>query len=213
MTDPYLPALASFSFTKTEQKAITIAMAKHKPWKETNADITSAKAKIRDFHLARRKNTCCYCCTNLHGGGYFMIDREHVLPKGKFKSFTFAIWNLSVACKRCNMEMKGELDSYVVDKSPTAPFHDSANYRFVHPNFDDWEAHLYREMSQINMRIVVKFAIVDDSAKGRFTHEFFKLKQLETDSFDTAQGGKLKAAQTLTEGALEAKAIAHIKGQ
>lgn len=213
MTDPYFPTLASFSFTKKEREAIVAALLKDKPWKETSAGIKSAKAKIREFHLERRNKTCCYCCTNLAGGGDFMIDREHVLPKGKFKPFTFEIWNLSVACKRCNMEMKRESQTFVVDWSATAPFQSGANYRFVHPNFDDWEEHLYRTTSQVNMKTIVRISVVGDSVKGRFTHDFFKLKDLETGTYDNIQNAARIDFMDLMEGALEARELARTKGQ
>lgn len=213
MTDPYIPTLASFTFTRREKKAIAAAMLTAKPWGEKNDDIAAAKASIRALHLARRGSTCCYCCTNLFGGGPFMTDREHVLPKRKYKAYTFEVWNLSVSCKRCNMALKGEKDGFVVDKSATAPFQDSTNYRLIHPNFDDWEKHLMREMSQINMKVVVKFTVVGDSAKGTYTHTFFKLRELETDSYDKAQGIVRTPPQSLSEGALEAKAIARDTGQ
>lgn len=213
MTDPYKPALTTFLLTPSESAAVEAAMQTDKPWKEDNAEINSVKTKIRDLHLARQKSNCCYCRTNLHGGGHFMIDREHVLPKKAFKQYTFEIWNLSISCKRCNMEMKGERKHFVVDMGPTAAVQTSANYRIIHPNFDAWKDHLQRYQVQLTDDVVVKISLVEGSEKGQYTYDFFKLKDLDTDAFDVAQGNELLPSEDLGPGALEARLIARDLGQ
>lgn len=119
-----------------------------------------------------------------------MTDREHILPKGKpiYKPYSFTMWNLAVACKRCNMQFKKTGDSFVVDKTDPAKFQLSDNYRFVHPNFDHWEQHLTRLAVQVNAENLVIIRRKQDCAKAAFTHEFFNLSKLEVDSFDRAQG-------------------------
>jgi hypothetical protein len=213
MPDPYIPALSTFSYTAEQTTAITAAMLRSRPWTVKDPDIKSAKNAIRDLHLERQQHTCCYCRLSIHGGGHFMIDREHVLPKAKYKPHTFAIWNLSVSCKRCNMELKRERDAFLVDMSAAAPFEDSANYRIIHPNFDEWEAHLAREMIQLNRSVLTKIVVVGDSAKGRYTYDFFKLQDLTKDNFDQAQHPSRISSDNLTEGALEARELARATGQ
>jgi hypothetical protein len=213
MPDPYTPALSTFSYTAQQTTAIAAAMVRARPWTVKDPDIKSAKNAIRDLHLQRQEHTCCYCRLSVHGGGHFMIDREHVLPKAKYKTYTFEIWNLSVSCKRCNMELKRERDAFVVDKSATAQFQDSANYRIIHPNFDEWEAHLEREMIQLSRSVMTKIVVVGDSAKGRYTFDFFKLQDLTKDSFDKVQNPNRISSENLTEGALEARELARAKGQ
>lgn len=213
MSDPYEPKLATFVLTAAEMGAITAAMATDNPWGAENDDIKSAKGKIREFHLARQSHTCCYCRTILQGGGPFMIDREHILPKKKYKPYTYTLWNLSIACKRCNMEHKGEDDTFVVDKTNTAPFQTGANYRIIHPNYDHWDDHLVRLTLQVNTAVLVKYAVLASSAKGRFTYEFFELKMLETNSFDEAQGKATPMMVAVTQFALEAMALAAEYGQ
>lgn len=213
MSDPYTPALKTFSYTLDQTSAISAAMLKSRPWTVKDPGIKSAKDAIRDLHLERQGHTCCYCRLSIHGGGHFMIDREHVLPKVLYKPYTFEIWNLSVSCKRCNMELKRERDSFVVDKTVNGPFQESANYLIVHPNFDEWEAHLGREMIQLNRSVMTKIVVNGNSAKGRYTFDFFKLQDLTKDNFDQVQNPSRTESVDLTEGALEARALARAAGQ
>ncbi|MBM1169923.1 HNH endonuclease [Microvirga arabica] len=213
MSDAYEPTLDSFVMSEEELEAITAAMTDEHPWDVKNELVKSVKNKIRAHHLERHGDTCCYCRTNLHGGGHFMIDREHVLPKGKYKRFAYEIWNLSVSCKRCNMQFKIEDDEFVVDKQDGAEFQDSSNYRIVHPNYDEWEQHLDRVSQQSNRKLLVIYAIVNQSEKGRYTYDYFGLKELEVNSFDEGQGIERTAQGNRSDAALEALAIARAHGQ
>lgn len=213
MTDRYEPALSTFSLTTEEEDAVKAAMLTDAPWDNKHPEVVAVKKRLRTLHLARHEDTCCYCKTILHGGGHFMIDREHVLPKKKYKLHTYDVWNISVSCKRCNMELKSEDDEFVVDKTSRAKIQSSENYLIVHPNFDRWEEHLYRESQQFNTKVLVKFGIVGDSAKGRYTYDYFELQNLEKDSFDKAQGIERADTENLSPGALEARALASAAGQ
>jgi hypothetical protein len=211
MSDAYQPGLDTLILTHEEQAAILAAMATKHPWDVENDAIASVKSKIRAHHLARHANTCCYCRTNLYGGGYFMIDREHVLPKMKYRRFTFAIWNLSVSCKRCNLQFKGESDHFVINKQDSAEFESSNNYHIVHPNYDEWELHLGRVSQQSNKSLLVIYTILNDSQKGCYTHHFFALKELEVNSFDEGQGIERKSVES--DAVVEAREIAKDHGQ
>jgi 5-methylcytosine-specific restriction endonuclease McrA len=215
MSDAYEPKLAELVFSQDEADAITAALKTATPWDVKNDFIKSAKGKIRDHHLVRHGNTCCYCRTILHGGGHFMIDREHILPKGTltYRSFCYESWNLSVSCKRCNMQFKGEDIDFVVDKLNPANFQKKENYSFVHPNFDEWEQHLSRVAEQVNRNILVKYTIVNDSEKGKYTYKYFDLKALEVNSFDKAQGIVKNNDEEITESMAEARTIAISYGQ
>lgn len=214
MIDAYLPALSGLVFSVDETAAIQAALALPKPWDEKNDHIKSVKNKIRSYHLARHGQTCCYCRVILQGGGRFMIDREHILPKGntKYKLFCFEPWNLSTSCKRCNMEIKGEDDYFVIDKLDISKLKTGENYLFIHPNFDEWERHLIRESHQISRFLFVKFAIIENSAKGQYTFDYFKLEELEVESLDAAQGLRYGASPT-SQAVLEARAIIAAFGQ
>ncbi|WP_157806771.1 MULTISPECIES: HNH endonuclease [unclassified Pseudomonas] len=214
MTDAYLPALSELEFTVDEESAIRAALALPKPWDEKNDYIKSVKTKIRAHHLARHGQTCCYCRIILQGSGHFMIDREHILPKGnaKYRHLCFEPWNLSTSCKRCNMEVKGEDDGFAIEKIDPLKFKASGNYLFVHPNFDEWEQHLIREAHQISRFVFVKYAIIDQSEKGQYTYDYFKLKDLEIESLNAAQGLKTRTPNP-SETVLEARAIVAEFGQ
>lgn len=215
MNDAYTPAMTTLVLTADEQNAVTSALAKQKPWDVADELIKSVKTKIQAHHLLRHGNTCCYCRTILHGAGYFMIDREHILPKGKpiYKPYSFATWNLSVSCKRCNMQFKGDDVSFVVNETNTTSFTSSNNYLLLHPNFDQWDQHLCRVAQQINTKILVKYTRISNDPKGDYTYDYFDLKGLEVDSFDAAQGSKLAVPGSQSESVAEARKISAEFGQ
>ena len=149
MPDRYLPALDAFILDENEKNAIAEALATVDPWGwepggAKQQAIAAAKVKIRDYHMARHQSRCCYCRVNLHGAGHFMTDREHLLPKSvpEFRSLSYTMWNLGIACKRCNMEYKKSKTDFVVALGNAAALKDSDNYRFIHPNFDLYREHL-----------------------------------------------------------------------
>ena len=212
MPDPYIPALDSLVLTDDEKEAVIAALATNKPWEwapkgaAVNA-IAMVKQKVRDLHMARHGNRCCYCRKNLHGGGHFVIDREHVLPKSNsmFKPLTFEIWNLGIACKRCNMQYKKDKVDFVIDPSSSAALQTSENYRLIHPNYDRYKEHIRIVSFQDDDVTVVKYTILG-SDKGNYTYEYFNLRELEVGSFDATQG--IPEIQELGPGALVAKSLA-----
>jgi hypothetical protein len=117
-----------------------------------------------------------------------MTDREHILPKSKYKAYVYSIWNLAASCKRCNMQFKKDCDAFVIDKSDAAALQQGENYRLVHPNFDLWDDHLTRLSAQANTKTIVRYVRTEGSAKANYTHSYFGLHELEVDSFDQAQG-------------------------
>lgn len=215
MPDAYHPRLTEIKLTEDEVAAINAALASPNPWKVESEYIQSAKNKIRDFHLLRHEENCCYCRMNLHGLGRFTIDREHILPKGKprYRLLSYTVWNLSASCKRCNMEYKGEDDGFVVNTYKAAEYEKSENYLIVHPSFDEWEQHLSRESKQVNKKNMVKFTIVDGSTKGQYTYDYFNLMGLEIDTFTSAQAANTPDGQEDSEAGLEVRSLASKHGQ
>ena len=214
MADPYLPALEDFELNADETAAVAKALEDDKPWdwkpedqKELQA-LKSAKDKVLAYHLSRHGGNCCYCRLNLNGAGPYMTDREHILPKGKplYKPFSYSIWNLAAACKRCNMQFKRSGDDFVVDPDDSTKFQDSENYRFVHPNFDAYGKHLIRLQAQADTKNIVIFVKTPGSEKATYTHDFFALHELQVDSFDKAQG--LEEENLETELAAKIRALA-----
>lgn len=212
MTDPYTPTLDSIVFTAAEHAAIAAALLTSKPWDwqpggaEGHA-LSSVKTKIRNLHMARHGNRCCYCRKNLHGGGHFIIDREHVLPKSRatFKLLAYEIWNLGIACKRCNMQYKKNKFDFLVDQADPKKFRSGTNYRFIHPNYDLYKDHIRISMIQNDDFTIVKYT-KQGTEKGDYTYEYFNLKELEIGSCDLAQGAQ--QMDSLGQGALEARLLA-----
>ncbi len=201
MPDAYLPLLADFALEQAETEAIANALGSDDPWGFAPTDpadaaaLKSAKGKILNYHLQRHHDQCCYCRGNLHGAGPYMTDREHILPKGKakFKPYSYALWNLAAACKRCNMQFKGQSEEFVVDTLDVSKFEDGANYLFIHPNFDRWENYLERiEVAKGGKRIV-GFVFVSNDPKATYTHDFFHLKDVVMNTFDDKQGAPTQA--------------------
>ncbi|WP_143749155.1 HNH endonuclease [Mesorhizobium sp. WSM3882] len=212
MADPYLPALDSVVFTNAEKDAIAAALATDKPWDwkpggEVEEALKSVKKKILDLHMARHGDRCCFCRKNMKGGGPFVIDREHVLPKSlpDYKVLAYEMWNLGISCKRCNMGYKKRKVDFVVDAANPAALQSSANYRLIHPNYDLYKDHIRISSTQDDDTTIVKYTRTG-SEKGQYTYDYFNLRELEVGSFDEAQGGTM--SEGLGQGALQARLLA-----
>ncbi len=68
----------------------------------------------------------------------------------------------------------------------------SKYYRFIHPNLDYTYKHLVRSSFQHGSSRLIKYLIKNSSEKGKYTYEFFNLKEFEIDNFNEAQGKKGK---------------------
>lgn len=218
LPDPYLPGLDTVAFTDDELAAIAAALATEKPWDwkpggAVEAVLVAVKAKIRDLHLARHGHRCCYCRFPLQGGGHFVIDREHILPKSvdAYRHLAYTVWNLGIACKRCNMQYKGAKVDFVIDGASAPAFQDNANYRLIHPNFDLYKEHLSFRMEVNDDATVVKYTKQSGSDKGPYTYDYFNLRVREVGTFDDAQG--LDVPEDLGAGALAAQELAREYGQ
>lgn len=217
MIDRYQPGLSSFSLTRKEEDIINEALTQKDPWNwkpggKENLILDGVKNKIRKHHLSRHRDSCCYCRTNLHGAGPFMRDGEHVLPKHHpvFKAYSFTIWNLAVACKRCNIQYKGKKFDFVLEIDP-ARFTISENYLIIHPSFDLYREHISYLMHHSEDGTLVVYKIKEGSKKGEYTYEFFNLRELEVDSFNEVQGAYVAVAEG--ELALETRSLASKMGQ
>lgn len=203
--DPLEPTLASFQYSVDELAAIELALKLKNPWDETQDELKtvkgvliSIKKRIRDFHLLRQKNQCCYCRLNLTGGGSFMVDREHIVPKSKFPRLTYEISNLSVACKRCNMEYKKNGVTFLASLNNAESAHaDKAQYKFIHPNFESYSSFITRHQRQEGDNIFVHFAFDRTCAKSDFTYKYFDLRGLEVNSYNAAQGISLRLSDEI----------------
>lgn len=197
MSDDKLdPPLSDFSLTDEEKNAIAHALTLDDSWRLDQAAMEPVRAvlkelrdRIKAFHMERQNNLCCYCRSNLYGGGLFTIDREHIIPKSHCKPLTYEISNLSVACKRCNMEIKKDKTSLFHNPATIKDTHeDKDSYKIIHPNFEVYEEFITRIQVQLGADVLVKFNKIKENAKADFTFNFFKLNELELNSFDKAQG-------------------------
>jgi len=218
LADPYVPRLDTILFGEEEQAVIAAALATQKPWNwkpggGEEVTLTLVKGRIRDLHKERHGDRCCYCRFPLHGGGHFIVDPEHVLPKSRdsYRPLSFELWNLAIACKRCNMRYKGQKIDFVVDSANAGSFQDSANYRLIHPNFDLYKDHILFRIEMNDDATLVKYTKRPGSDKGDYTYSYFNLQEREVDSFDAGQGRDVQAQ--VGTGALEAQELAHQFGQ
>jgi hypothetical protein len=149
------------------------------------------KSKIKEHYRGLLNDVCCYCRKTLKGEFNMVIDIEHILPKAHFKKFEFTSFNLSVACKRCNMKVKKQDTSFLVDAklAHNAPL-DKENYLIIHPNFENYADHLDYYVFIRNEKRIIKYTVLDSSKKGNYTYNYFRLNELEIDSANLIQGVK-----------------------
>ncbi|MDE8755145.1 HNH endonuclease [Pectobacterium polaris] len=177
-----------FCFTVEDKKIINECISKgHSSWSDEK--IKDLKAKIKEELKKRQKNVCCYCLRSFHGEFNYVIDIEHILPKHKFVHKMFDLTNLAASCKRCNMKMKGRridfLSSSFDDKN--TPYNKDG-YLFIHPNVDVFENHISYIHNQKGRDIIVKYDVLNNSDKGNFSYDFFKLDKLSVHTYNLAQG-------------------------
>lgn len=162
----------------------------------TNPLIQPFKKKVKNY-FRTINNECCYCRKNFTGEFNMVIDIEHILPKSRFEELMFTLFNLNIACKRCNMSIKNEKIDFLVDPALTrANPQDPSLYKFIHPNFDVYDQHLNYFSTIDNQKKVIKFLVVRKSNKGKFTYDYFRLNELEIDTLNQAQGVKKKEELT-----------------
>ena len=191
-----IATIEAFAWTAEEVDAVFETLASPDPWADSSPELKhlspvlrSLKVKLAKLHLTLQTGKCCYCRSLLTGGGPFLIDREHILPKSKYEELSYDPSNLSVSCKRCNLEYKGQSVAFVIDPDTIRDDHQNClRYHFVHPNFDTWSQHLKRFSVQLDEQDLVAYKVEPGSAKGAYTHKFFNLAGLEVNTFDEAQG-------------------------
>ncbi len=199
MADPHTPLLSDFNLSEVEVQAVEAALDTNNPWDDTNASLTphqahlkSIKDRLVEFHSERQHGACCYCRNHLAERGPFVRDREHILPKHKYKTLSYKPFNLSFSCKRCNMEIKGMRYDFVIE--PNTILDDPQNsdrYQFIHPNFDNWSDYISIIIHQENNDIIVHYHVKSDHPKAQYTYDYFKLSDLSVDTFDAKQGEKV----------------------
>lgn len=139
-------------------------------------------------HYRGVKDRCCYCKRPLRGEFDMVIDIEHVLPQSLYKKYMFSMKNLGIACKRCNMKIKK--DNIVFLNMPfknNKPFHRD-NYKLIHPFLDDYFKNLKRVVLEEDDLTFIKYIVINNSPKGIYTYNFFRLDEFEEDQINKSQG-------------------------
>ncbi|TLX49158.1 HNH endonuclease [Pseudoalteromonas ruthenica] len=179
-------------FSAVEKSSMQAAsLIGHTGW-DNNPSLISLKNKIKNFGLIKTEDRCCYCGRNIHGEFRMVIDIEHILPKSVFPKQMFKGKNLSVSCKRCNMNIKKSKVDFLegLDARHTGTPLRSKYYKIIHPNLDKYDSHLLLIAGQVGRRVMLKYSVVNGSSKGAFTYDYFKLDRLEKNNFDMAQGNQ-----------------------
>lgn len=177
-------------YSLSEIKNICKALKENNPWE--SGIIQSIKSKIKSHKVYKQKHRCCYCLKNFRGEYIYDIDIEHILPKSVYKNCIFDLENLAASCKRCNMKIKrarvdflkhdlqnlyGELKFF---------YFESDNYHIIHPYYDDIDEHLELYELTLRSKSIKKYKYT--SEKGQYTYNYFKMKELEVNYLDEAQG-------------------------
>ncbi len=177
----------ALTFDDTDQADIDTAIVEGgKIW--SNACLDRLKRKIKEHFTDAPHSKCCYCARLLVGEFNMVIDIEHILPQHHYPDERFVIQNLNVACKRCNMEIKkGDLSFIVNAQAMGTGYYESRHYHFIHPNLDDYSTHIVLTTIRIADLILNKY-VLKNNGKAKFTYDYFKLKELEIDTLNRAQG-------------------------
>ncbi|MEO0037501.1 MAG: hypothetical protein RIQ59_712 [Bacteroidota bacterium] len=153
-----------------------------------NLKIIPLKNKVKEFLRDLQSETCCYCKKNTRGEFKMVLDIEHILPKKHYPNLIFAITNLAIACKKCNMLVKKDDLKFIVDLASIEdnPF-DTDQYKFIHPNLDNYHSFLKRVAIELDDIKIVKYVVVDNKPKGQYTYDYFRLKEFEQNDLNKLQ--------------------------
>lgn len=192
--DAYNPLLSTFSFSLEETELSAIMLTKADVWDEKKSGLSkkskdllkSLKDRIRQFHLSRHDETCCYCRRILSDAEKIEIDREHILPKSRFSHYAYEIWNLAASCKTCNMTYKGNKIDFLTEIITTL---DDAlnvnNYKIIHPNFEKYSDHIQREVIQHDTKYSIRYIFNEEDAKAKYTIDYFMLQRRAERDFES----------------------------
>lgn len=130
---------------------------------ERNQLVTDIKTKL----VLIQDNYCIYCGIHKDYRGH--LQREHILSKSasNYPNFMFEPENLVLACRICNMDLKGRKDFGSKERNK----YRKNSFKIVHPYIDDFSNHLI--FFGIGHQVLVKK--IPYSRKGKKTIEIFEL--------------------------------------
>lgn len=108
------------------------------------------RSEVKEHYFWHQANRCCYCSMELQPNAR-VFDAEHILDKSGFPEFMFHPENIAVACVICNTHKSAK--SVLSDESvrPAIIPTESADYKILHPHFDEWDHHLrFDEIGRIS---------------------------------------------------------------
>lgn len=154
--------------------------------------VKEVKDRFKAHKRIEQKERCCYCQRSIRGECKMVLDIEHILPKSIFSHCIFDLPNLAVSCRRCNMDVKRASVKFLNGDPLHLTSIDKAElfkpdlYKFAHPNLVSVYKHIQIRQHLIGAHTILFYKVF--SPVGEYTYDFFKLKDFETDSLDTAQG-------------------------
>ncbi|WP_279357183.1 HNH endonuclease [Methylobacterium indicum] len=102
-------------------------------------DIEEIRSEIKQYYIREQGYRCCYCNQLLLAHHGRVWDVEHVIPRSTKPNFMFEPKNLAVSCVECN----GNKSAVQVTTRDYVRFTESsANYKIVHPHFDEFDEHI-----------------------------------------------------------------------
>ncbi|WP_157013584.1 HNH endonuclease [Sphingomonas parapaucimobilis] len=211
-----------FRINSTERRAIRWALTKKSPWTvdgrqssfrgHANAKIIkSLKDRLKLHHMRVQDSACCYCKVSLHNRN-IETDREHIIPRSVMPGLTFAAFNLSVACKSCNMSVKLVNKNHIrnwrrKNRLFSKNISDQRNYNIVHPNIHHWHDHIELYAAEVGAsKVRIYYPI---TYRGKFTYKFFQLKNYEIYDNTLAQKAVRSNRKPLHPGVVAAAAKYH----
>jgi len=154
-----------------------------------NSNLQYLRDKIRNHFIDVEVPKCCYCWKSFRGQHRLEIDTEHILPQSIYTDLVYKPENLNIACKRCNMGVKRENVEFITDQSTMGTdYFISQHYKLIHPNLDIYVHHIVRKEITEGNFVFLKFIVKNNSDKGKYTYNFFRLEELEIDNINIAQG-------------------------
>lgn len=151
----------TFNRGKVFWRKISFSAAERKTYKELRQSVQS--------HLFNKCSGCCAYCRRPVGHYGWAWHIEHVLPKSKHPSLTFALINLTVGCVHCNQWKGSRVDRFLIGK----------NLPIINPSLPgfNYSSHLSYVQISTDSLSFAKYAYC--SPEGAKTYQELSFEELE----------------------------------
>jgi uncharacterized protein (TIGR02646 family) len=154
--------------------------------------VAPVKKEAKDHYIAQQNYRCAYCKQPVYTGNNAVWDAEHIISKRLNPEFMFEPQNLAISCKDCNLA-KGEQE---VRKTKKLSFpRTSAEYRIVHPHYDNYDDHI-RWMGPVCVAISAEKGSSTISMCNLTRYSTIRINELQNimdDDFNRLMGQLLEA--------------------